>query len=57
MRRLLGLAIGLALFTGTLAVADDPPKSPAEELKQLQKDRRRRSEESGGALRRRTMTR
>jgi hypothetical protein len=38
MRRFLGLALVLALIPRASAVPDDPPKSPAEELKQLQKD-------------------
>jgi len=38
MRRFMGLAIILALVPRVSAVPDDSPKSPAEELKQLQKD-------------------
>ena len=37
MRRLWALAVGLTLIVGVRAGPDDPPKSPAEELKQLQK--------------------
>jgi hypothetical protein len=36
MRRLWALAVGLTLIVGVRAGPDDPPKSPAEELKQLQ---------------------
>ena len=36
MRRLWALAAGLTLIVGVRAGFDDPPKSPAEELKQLQ---------------------
>jgi len=38
MRRLLGLALVLALIPRAWASPDDTPKSPAEELKQLQKE-------------------
>src|SRR5262249_24319985 len=38
MRPILGLAIVLALVPRGSAVPDDPQKSPAEELKQLQKE-------------------
>jgi hypothetical protein len=37
MRRFSVLVMGFALVATTWALADDPPKSPAEELKQLQK--------------------
>jgi hypothetical protein len=36
MRRMWALAVGLTLIVGVRAGPDDPPKSPAEELKQLQ---------------------
>src|SRR5437868_5276011 len=38
MRRLMGLALMLALIPRASAVPDDPPKAPAEELKQLKKE-------------------
>src|SRR5436305_12921673 len=38
MRRLLGLALVLALIPRAWASPDDTPKSPAEELKQLKKE-------------------